>query len=44
MIGELASGSGVLLFALLQVIDLGGVTEEDEVGEPSVPIVIPIRW
>jgi hypothetical protein len=39
-----AVGSGVLLFALLQVIDLGGVTEEDEVGEPSVPIVIPIRW
>lgn len=39
-----AVGSGVLLFALLQVVDLGGVTEDDEVGEPSAPIVIPIRF
>jgi hypothetical protein len=34
----------VLLIALLQVVDLGGVTDDDTVGQPSFPIVIPIRW
>jgi hypothetical protein len=39
-----AVGTGVLLIALLQVVDLGGVTDDDTVGQPSFPIVIPIRW
>ncbi len=38
-----AVGTGLLLVALIQVVDLGGVTEDDAVGD-GIPVVIPIRW
>jgi hypothetical protein len=39
-----AVGTGVLVWAILQAIDLGKTSESDEFEEPPLTIVIPIRW